>query len=342
MKKNLVIINNEKCIKKEGGIFCENLEISSITELLGEKFNLKLILRESIVSPVHLIDNKDIKINSNIFFFIMSVIRSAIKDNSSYLIISVTPYTFVSFLFLFLLRKKMFLYLRSDGKKEISAIFGRKVSIVYKFVENLMANFSDLIVVNNLISKKKEYHLVSPSQIDGKWSLNIKNTERNQIKLLYVGRLKIEKGIFSLVDIFNNTKLDHKKEISLTLIGRGNKPKNFNNKIKFVDQISSKRDLIKQYDSHDIFILPSFTEGHPQVLIESLIRQRPVIVFREIEHVSQNYEGVFVIDRSPKDLSNIIEFIDKNYNEILERMKKNKYPTKENFSNQLYTILSQN
>ena len=78
------------------------------------------------------------------------------------------------------------------------------------------------------------------------------------------------------------------------------------------------------------------------MLIESLIRQRPVIVFREIEHVSQNYEGVFVIDRSPKDLSNIIEFIDKNYNEILERMKKNKYPTKENFSNQLYTILSQN
>jgi len=272
----------------------------------------------------------------------MSVIRSAIKDKSSYLIISVTPYTFASFVFLFLLRKKMFLYLRSDGKKEISAIFGRKVSIIYKFVENLMVNFCDLIVVNNLISKKKECHLVSPSQIDEEWSLNIKNTERNQIKLLYVGRLKIEKGIFSLIDIFNNTKIDHKKEISLTLIGQGNKPKNFNNKIKFVDQISSKRDLIKQYDSHDIFILPSFTEGHPQVLIESLIRQRPVIVFRDIEHVSQNYEGVFVIDRSPKDLSNIIEFIDKNYNEILERMKKNKYPTKENFSNQLYTILSQN
>ena len=70
------------------------------------------------------------------------------------------------------------------------------------------------------------------------------------------------------------------------------------------------------------------------------MRERPVIVFEEIEHVAKNYEGVFVIKRDPKVLSDMIVFIDKNYDEILEKMKKNKYPTKEDFLKQLNTILN--
>ena len=38
--------------------------------------------------------------------------------------------------------------------------------------------------------------------------------------------------------------------------------------------------------------------------------------------------------------TNLIKFIDKNYEEILEKMKKNKYPTKENFFKQLNKILN--
>jgi len=339
MKKNLVIINNEKCIKKEGSFFCENIEISSITELLIKKFNIKLILRKSVVNPVYKINSGNVIANSNIFLFVKNTIKSAIRGNSIYLIISVTPYTFLSFLFLLLFKKKIFLYLRSDGKKEISVIFGKKFSIIYKIAENLMVKYCNLLVVNNLISKKKKFYLVNPSQIDQEWFEDTKDSERQQIKLLYVGRLKIEKGIYSLIDIFKKITFSE-KEISLTLIGQGNRLEDKNKKIKFLNPISIKKDLIKQYDTHDIFILPSYTEGHPQVLIESLVRQRPVIVFKEIEHVAKNYEGVFVIDRNSEALLNIIRFIDKNYNQILEKMKKNKYPTRENFMNQLDEILN--
>ena len=45
-----------------------------------------------------------------------------------------------------------------------------------------------------------------------------------------------------------------------------------------------KKDLIKIYDSHDIFILPSFTEGHPMALLESLARNRPVIIFDDCNY----------------------------------------------------------
>jgi hypothetical protein len=194
MKKDLVIINNEKCIKKGSNFYCENIEIKSITELLSKVFNIKLILRKSAVNPIHQIENSQVIASSNIFDFTKNIISSVIRDKAKYLIISVTPYTFLSFLFLFLFKKKIFLYLRSEGKKEITVIFGKKFSILYKMVENVMVKFSNLIVVNDLISKKKKFHLVNPSQIDQQWFQNIKISKRDKIKLLYVGRIKVEKN----------------------------------------------------------------------------------------------------------------------------------------------------
>lgn len=339
MKKNLVIINNEKCSIKENDLYCENLEIKSLNENLKNKYNIKFLLRKGNITPVYKIDKSNTKIGSNILFLTRNLIISMIKDRANYLIISVTPYTFLSFLLLFLFKKKIFLYLRSDGKKEISIIFGKKLSIIYKIVENVMAKFSNLIVVNDLISKKKKFHLVNPSQIDQQWFQNTKIPKRDKIKLLYVGRIKVEKGVYSLIDFFKKIKYSE-KDLSLTLIGQGNKPKEASNKIKFLEPISAKKNLIEQYDQHDIFILPSYTEGHPQALIESLVRQRPVIVFEEIEHVLQKYEGVFVCKRDHNHLLNLIKFIDKNYEKILEKMKKNRYPTKENFFKQLNKILN--
>ena len=43
-----------------------------------------------------------------------------------------------------------------------------------------------------------------------------------------------------------------------------------------------------------MFILPSFTEGQPMALLESLSRLRPVIIFKEIDHVIQNRVGIFI------------------------------------------------
>ena len=106
MKKDLVIINNEKCIKKGNNFYCENIEIKSITELLSKVFNIKLILRKSVVNPIHQIENSEMIVSSNIFDFTKNIISSVIRDKANYLIISVTPYTFLSFLFLFLFKKK--------------------------------------------------------------------------------------------------------------------------------------------------------------------------------------------------------------------------------------------
>ena len=76
---------------------------------------------------------------------------------------------------------------------------------------------------------------------------------------------------------------------------------------------NNKQKLIKFYDDHNIFILPSFTEGHPMSLLEALARKRPVIIFEEIKHVVGNKKGIFVSKRNSNSLIETINYIKKNY-----------------------------
>ena len=70
----------------------------------------------------------------------------------------------------------------------------------------------------------------------------------------------MEKGIFSLVNLIKN-----KRDISLTIVGAEKNTSysinQSNVKIKLTE--NNKNRLIKYYDDHNIFILPSFTEGYP-------------------------------------------------------------------------------
>ena len=339
-KKNLIIINNERCFEKDQKVYCENIEIKSLNENLSKFFNLKFFLRRGNTKPIYEINKSNTFLSSNPLSFSKNIINSIFNDNAIYLIISVTPYTLYSFILLLISRKKVYLYLRSDGKKEISIIFGKILSNLYKIGENFISRFSNLIVVNKEISNKDKYFLVRPSQLDDDWNKNISRLNlHKEIKLLYIGRLKIEKGIFSLLNIYD--KIKNKKNLKLTIIGQGKKIKNLNVNINFLGPIADKFQLIKQFDKHSILVLPSYTEGHPQVLIESLSRYRPVIIFEDIRHIKLNYNGVFVCRREPEDFQRKIDYIKNNYNEIYDNFKKNELPTKKMFFRDLSEILNQ-
>ena len=161
---------------------------------------------------------------------------------------------------------------------------------------------------------------------------------KNKIKLLYVGRLSREKGIYYLLDLLLSPKnnLDYKfraivnKKINLTK----------NNNIKFVNFFNNVQDLIDEYDRCDIFILPSYTEAHPKVLDEALARKKPVIIFNEIKSVIENRKGVFAINRNLNELISTINFIKKNYIKIVNKISKNKLPTKDEFIKNLVLNLN--
>ena len=184
--------------------------------------------------------------------------------------------------------------------------------------------------------KRKKGEVVSPSQLDTEWLSNIKTIESKNIKLLYVGRIRKEKGIFSLLKI-----IEGKKDIHLTIVGAEN------NMLKHIKQNNvilkienNKKKLINIYDDHKIFILPSFTEGHPMVLLEALARRRPVIIFEEIQHVIGSKKGIFISKRNYESFYGTINEILNNYKKIQEDMGQNQLNTKKQFIKDLTSYVS--
>ena len=136
----------------------------------------------------------------------------------------------------------------------------------------------------------------------------------------------------------------NQKEIKLTVVGASedvDKKINHQN-IDIIKIVNEKRKLIEFYDQNNITILPSYTEGYPMVVLGSLSRQRPVIIFKEIEHIILERKGIFVADRNLDSLLENINYIMDNYKSIQLSIKSNKLPDNEAFINKMKKIILAN
>jgi glycosyltransferase involved in cell wall biosynthesis len=228
--------------------------------------------------------------------------------------------------------------LRSEGHEEYKAILGFIGPTIYHVMFKIVTFKSIIITCQERLFTKKKSNIVFPSGLNSFWLDNIQKPLLDKPRLLYVGRIKVEKGIFSLLKIFDEAKVD----AQLSIVGRTEGLKTNNKKVNLIGHRYDPAVLIKIYDNHNIFILPSFTEAHPKVIDESLARMRPVIIFEEIQHVIQHRKGIFVSKRNVKSLLETIDFVMKNYTNIQESMTKNKLPTKKEFISQINNILSSN
>ena len=329
MKKKLFIFSNESIKLQNGKFYCDNIDIKTTPEGLNKKYEVNLFGRKSLKKRSHEIKLKKTKIFSNIFSYVLSIVKSTKEEDAKYLIISISPYTFVASIFLRLLGKKPLVYLRSDGFGEYKAILGKIGPLIYNFMFSITCSISNLVSCRKFILKGKSGKILRPSQLDSTWLRTTKNSEiKKKFKLLYVGRIKIEKGIFSLINLIKN-----KKNILLSIVGAEKEISlNLNqSNIKIFKQEINKIRLIKYYDDHDIFILPSFTEGHPMVILEALARKRPVIIFEDIRHVVEDKKGIFVSKRNFVNFLGTLNHIKKNYKKIQKEIKTNKLPTNKEF-----------
>ena len=237
---------------------------------------------------------------------------------------------------LFILGKKVFIYLRSDGYEEYRSFSKYFGPLLYHFMFSLACLKSQLIACRSKLLKGKKGKIVSPSQLNKKWFNRRKAPQLKKIKLLYVGRLRVEKGIFALSELIRN-----KRDISLTIIGaeKGSSNKINQSNIKIFPTQSNKTKLIKHYDDNNIFVLPSYTEGHPMVLLEALARRRPVVIFEDIQHVIGDKKGIFVTKRNFLSFLGTLNNIKKNYKKIQKDMKKNKLPTNKEFVDKFIKLI---
>ncbi len=335
--KKLFIISNESIFQKKNIYFCDNIDLKSTPEGLKKKFEVNIIARKSKKERAHEIDIKNIKIFRSIFSYILALIKSFRHKNSKYLIISISPYTFLACIFLKLFEKKPIVYLRSDGYEEYRSILGFIGVAIYHLMFSFTSKVSNLISCREYILRKRKGNIILPSQLDEDWFINHKEANFKEFKLLYVGRIRVEKGIFSLLKIIKD-----RDSLPLTIVGaEKNQLQNINqSNVNVLENENNKINLIKFYDSHNIFILPSFTEGHPMSLLEALARKRPVIIFEEIQHVIGKKKGIFVSKRNYESLIKTIEYIKKNYRKIQDDMKENRLPTNKEFIQSMENLIT--
>ena len=96
------------------------------------------------------------------------------------------------------------------------------------------------------------------------------------VNLLFVGRVEVNKGLSELLACLSgNMPFDW----HLTIVGNGAfmpevkrliKQYGMSEKVELAGFISFGPHLMEQYKSHDIFILPSYSEGLPQVVLEAM------------------------------------------------------------------------
>ena len=338
-KKNLVILNNEKVFSDENNFYCDDMDVKSIPEGLALYNDVFYISRSLKKRGKHKLNLKNIKVASNIFAFLYYIFNTFKIKNNNYLLISISPYTFVSFLFLRLFRKKVFVYLRSSGHEEYKHIIGPWAVIIYDLMYKIVTFKTNVIVVDyRLHNKEKKSHLARPSKLDSLWLSDNKEATIDQIKLLYVGRINPEKGILEFLKMLDQLEL----KAYLSIVSNVKNLKVNENKVKLLGHGFDTKSLINIYDDNNIIILPSFTEGHPQVVDEALARGRPVVIFEDISHIIQGKKGIFISKRNIVSLSKTLNYIMKNYRKIEKDIKKNILPTREDFVKSISSIIETN
>lgn len=107
-------------------------------------------------------------------------------------------------------------------------------------------------------------------------------------KILYLGRLSGEKGIYDLLSAYSQL-IKEKRSLLLHIVGSGPEEVflknrairlNLRNHIIFHGFIPRGDRLWNIVDSSDIFVLPSYTEGMPRAVFEVMARGVPVICTR--------------------------------------------------------------
>jgi glycosyltransferase involved in cell wall biosynthesis len=183
------------------------------------------------------------------------------------------------------------------------------------FIVNCSAIKKSLIINHNIHTNK--IYVIS-QYIDLPMGYKTKLLDNNKIKLGFVGRIEKGKGIFILLKAFKELNKIN-KNISLEIYGKSylklwekffihftysNKNIHFNGTFQSINQV---------YNSIDLLVLPSFWEGLPYVILESMSFGVPVIA-SDIGGISEvvvpYFNGYLIKKNSHKSLFDILDNFD--------------------------------
>jgi glycosyltransferase involved in cell wall biosynthesis len=197
--------------------------------------------------------------------------------------------------------------------------------LYYRFFDWATIKFSNEVIA---VSKETQEHYNSSSIKLLSNGVNVEKYKRSEdlrektrlelglkdeIVLLYVGRISFDKGIYELLDALKNISKTRQNKMKLCLVGSilPDEEMKLNakiNQLKIKDKIifcGQQDNVVPYYCAADIFVLPSYHEGLPLALLEAMSMGLPVIVSNiggMVEIVEEGRNGLFV---PPKDANSL-------------------------------------
>ena len=213
----------------------------------------------------------------------------------------------VSFVLSFLMptNTTWYLFFRGDTRKTVDEIyrgsilrlpmtlvidlFQARVNYLLKSGRAQMFVFGQALQEKFYKDHAAKTHVVSPLIAQSWLEARVDRTgcrpERGNFKVLYVGRLSAEKNIAALIEACAVAR-NSSHAFDLTIVGDGPLGRSLEalvdklrlqGTVSFTGRIANGPELMSVYDRHDVFCLPSKTEGTPRAVAESVARGLPVV-----------------------------------------------------------------
>ena len=328
IEKNLVILSNFFTLK---GYTVEVIFLK-ISSNIKKKINkkVKLIKCKSLFNLFFI----NQRINNSINCFIYSLFN--IRTNKKSIIFSMQDHPFAIIIALI----KKIPSIARIANHPIGSLKFSNNHFIFKiklFIKILFYNFASIIICNSkqssnffkkfLYIKKNIFYIYNPIKIIKFFN---KNFKRNKYELLTVGRLENQKNLTGVLWALSIIKKKFKR-IKLTIVGKGSEK---NHLIKLAKELKIQNNIIfvgyskpdLYYKKKGIFILNSFFEGLPNVLIEAMQYKIPIISTNCLsgpkEILMNGKYGTLVNVKDYKDLAKKIENNINNYKSALMKASK--------------------
>lgn len=193
------------------------------------------------------------------------------------------------------------------------------IKIFLAFVlEWISYRLADLIIVTSFEDREYiiTYHKIKsdkiriiPNGVDTELFNILDNVKKEPGRILFVARLIKQKNLFSLLEA-----MKYIEGVHLVIIGKGylkeelvHKAQSYKTNVTFIDKIRNE-ELPIEYNKSQLFILPSFFEGNPKVLLEAMACGLPVIctdISSMSSIVQHTYNGI-LCKTSTKDIKDTL------------------------------------
>lgn len=315
-----------------------------------KKFIIITAFGEDYESPNYCVkslklDYKDSS-KKNLYKFSFGVLKWIIKNRNNISLIhciKAGPEAVAAKIGAYILKIPIIIKIAQDELSEIelsnkSSLNKFRIKIRHNFLlrsTNFIAISKDIEkLLNGKIKDKSKVRYI-PNGVDiKKYSNTSRNIENNTLNFLYVGAINKRKGIYDLLSALKICNAS--EEVKFTLCGPILEDMDFFNKVNEINDLNNNivveylgevKNVEKHMQNSNIFLLLSYSEGLPNVLLEAASSGLPIIttdIPGSRDLVENNVNGKVVSLNNNVEIQDSIKFFIKNKNRVNDMGKKSR------------------